>query len=61
MGDCLENVEYIYGKKCLWEIDCWVCFLIKWFEVLKIVDFDFCQEGKVYFGVWVWVENELGE
>lgn len=38
-GDCSENVDYQYNKKCLWEIDCWVCYLIKCLEQLKIVDY----------------------
>ena len=61
MGDRSENAEYIYGKKRLREIDRRVRFLTKRLEVLKIVDPDPRQEGKIYFGAWVRVENESGE
>lgn len=57
MGDRSENAEYIYGKKRLREIDRRVRFLSKrlevLIEVLKIVDPDPRQEGKVFFGAWV--------
>ncbi|MBK5144058.1 transcription elongation factor GreB [Budviciaceae bacterium BWR-B9] len=61
MGDRSENAEYIYGKKRLREIDRRVRFLTKRLEVLKIVDPNPQQEGKVFFGAWVQVENEEGE
>ncbi len=61
MGDRSENAEYIYGKKRLREIDRRVRFLAKRLEVLKIVDPDPRQEGKVFFGAWVRVENEQEE
>lgn len=50
MGDRSENAEYIYGKKRLREIDRRVRFLAKRLEVLKIVDPDPRQEGKVFLG-----------
>ncbi|GKX50736.1 transcription elongation factor GreB [Budvicia aquatica] len=61
MGDRSENAEYIYGKRRLREIDRRVRFLTKRLEVLKIVDPNPQQEGKVFFGAWVKVENEDGE
>ncbi|WP_159567016.1 transcription elongation factor GreB [Budvicia diplopodorum] len=61
MGDRSENAEYIYGKKRLREIDRRVRFLTKRLEVLKIVDPNVQQEGKIFFGAWVKVENEEGE
>lgn len=30
-------------------------------EELRIIDFSPEQEGKVYFGAWVEIENEVGE
>lgn len=61
MGDRSENAEYIYGKKRLREIDRRVRFLTKRLEVLKIVDPRPQQEGKIFFGAWVKVENEKGD
>ncbi|MDC9589124.1 transcription elongation factor GreB [Xenorhabdus sp. XENO-10] len=61
LGDRSENAEYIYGKKRLREIDRRVRFLSKRLDVLQIVDPDPRQEGKVFFGAWVKVENEKEE
>lgn len=61
LGDRSENAEYIYGKRRLREIDRRVRFLSKRLEVLKIVDYHPSQEGKVFFGAWVELENEAGE
>ncbi|PHM35673.1 transcription elongation factor GreB [Xenorhabdus innexi] len=61
LGDRSENAEYIYGKKRLREIDRRVRFLSKRLDVLQIVDPDPRQEGKVFFGAWVKVENENAE
>lgn len=49
LGDRSENAEYIYGKKRLREIDRRILFLSKRLEVLKIVEPDPRQEGRVYF------------
>lgn len=60
LGDRSENAEYIYGKRRLREIDRRVRFLTKRLEVLKIVDPDPRQEGRVFFGAWVKLEDEYG-
>lgn len=60
MGDRSENAEYIYGKKRLREIDRRVRFLSKRLDELKIVDPSPQQEGKVFFGAWVRLENDAG-
>lgn len=60
LGDRSENAEYIYGKKRLREIDRRIRFLSKRLEVLKIVDPDPRQEGRVYFGAWVKLQDENG-
>lgn len=57
-GDRSENAEYIYGKKRLREIDRRVRFLSKRLDELKIVDPEPRQEGKVYFGAWVTLEDD---
>ncbi len=61
LGDRSENAEYIYGKKRLREIDRRLRFLMKRLEILEIVDYHPQQEGKIFFGAWVEVENEQGE
>lgn len=60
-GDRSENAEYIYGKKRLREIDRRVRFLTKRLEVLQIVYPSPEQEGKVFFGAWVDLEDEDGK
>ncbi len=61
MGDRSENAEYIYGKRRLREIDRRIRFLTKRLDILIIVDANPKQEGKVFFGAWVRLENEKGE
>lgn len=61
LGDRSENAEYIYGKRRLREIDRRVRFLTKRLEALQIVDYNPKQEGKIFFGAWVELENEDGE
>lgn len=50
-----------YNKQILRKIDRRVRYLGKRLEELKIIDFSFEQEGKVYFGAWVEIENDDGE
>jgi transcription elongation factor GreB len=57
-GDRSENAEYIYGKKRLREIDRRVRFLSKRLDVVQVVEPSEEQEGKVYFGAWVTIEDE---
>jgi transcription elongation factor GreB len=59
-GDRSENAEYIYGKKRLREIDRRIRFLTKRIDALTIVTHDKQQEGRVFFGAWVTVEDEEG-
>ena len=60
-GDRSENAEYIYGKKRLREIDRRVRFLSKRLDELQVVEPSSAQEGRVFFGAWVTIENEDGE
>lgn len=60
-GDRSENAEYKEGKRRLREIDRRIRFLRKRLEVVHIVDYAPQQEGKVFFGAWVELENDLGE
>ena len=61
LGDRSENADYQYNKKRLREIDRRVRYLHKCIENLKIVDYQPEQEGKVFFGAWVNIENDAGE
>jgi len=58
LGDRSENADYQYNKKRLREIDRRVRYLRKTIENAKIVDYSTQQEGSVFFGAWVTVEDE---
>lgn len=60
LGDRSENADYQYNKKRLREIDRRVRYLRKALENLTVVDYSPEQEGRVFFGAWVEVENEAG-
>lgn len=59
-GDRSENAEYIYGKKRLREIDRRIRFLSKRLDVLRVVEPGARDDGRVFFGAWVTVEDEDG-
>lgn len=61
LGDRSENADYKENKRKLREIDRRVRYLSKQIEKLKVVDYGAEQEGKVFFGAWVEVENENGD
>ena len=61
LGDRSENADYQYNKKRLREIDRRVRYLTKRLDELQIVDYNVQQEGKVFFGAYVEVEDEQGE
>ncbi|MEW6983801.1 transcription elongation factor GreB [Colwelliaceae bacterium 6471] len=61
LGDRSENADYQYNKKRLREIDRRVRYLRKRLEEVKIVDYSPQQDGKVFFGAWVEIENDAGE
>ncbi|CAI3117571.1 Transcription elongation factor GreB [Acinetobacter calcoaceticus] len=61
LGDRSENADYQYNKQLLRKIDRRVRYLGKRLEELKIIDYAAEQDGKVYFGAWVEIENEEGE
>ncbi len=60
-GDRSENAEYIYRKKQLREMDRRIRYLGKRLEVLKVVDQRPSDPGRVYFGAYVTLEDEVGE
>lgn len=61
LGDRSENADYHYNKKILREIDRRVRYLRRVLKEAKVVDYSPQQEGRVFFGAWVEVENEQGE
>ncbi|MBE8168222.1 MAG: transcription elongation factor GreB [Shewanella sp.] len=61
LGDRSENADYKENKRLLRQIDSRVRFLRKRIEALKVVNHAAEQEGKVFFGAWVEIENEQGE
>lgn len=61
LGDRSENADYKENKRILRQIDSRVRFLSKCVENLKIVPYSKEQEGKVFFGAHVEVENEEGD
>jgi transcription elongation factor GreB len=61
LGDRSENADYQYNKKRLREIDRRVRFLRKRLDEVNVVDYASAQEGKVFFGAWVEIENDDGQ
>lgn len=61
LGDRSENADYQYNKKRLREIDRRVRYLRKRLEELQVVEYHPQQEGRVFFGAWVEVENDDSE
>ena len=61
LGDRSENADYQYNKKRLREIDRRVRYLRKLLDKLEVVPYHPDQEGKVFFGAWVEIENEEDE
>jgi transcription elongation factor GreB len=60
LGDRSENADYQYNKKLLREIDRRVRYLRKRLEDMRVVAYSPEQEGRVFFGAWVEIENEDG-
>lgn len=58
LGDRSENADYQYNKKLLREIDRRIRYLRKRLEGIRAVDYSPEQEGRVFFGAWVEIENE---
>ncbi len=61
LGDRSENADYHFNKRVLRQIDSRVRYLRKLLPDLTIVDYSPQQEGKVFFGAWVEIENEDGD
>ncbi|WP_018691341.1 transcription elongation factor GreB [Algicola sagamiensis] len=61
LGDRSENADYTFNKRLLRQIDRRIHFIRKLLPELTIVDYSPQQEGKVFFGAWIEVENINGE
>lgn len=61
LGDRSENADYKENKRLLRQIDSKIRHLRKRLDVLQVVHYSPQQDGKVFFGAWVEVENEEGE
>lgn len=60
-GDRSENAEYQYSKQRLAAIDRRLQFLGNRLKALTIVEERPPDDGRVYFGSWVTIEDERGE
>jgi len=60
LGDRSENADYQYNKRLLRQIDRRVRYLRMRLEELQVVDYSPQQDGKVFFGAKVEIENEQG-
>ncbi len=60
LGDRSENADYTFNKRILRQIDRRVRYLRKLLPELKIVDYSAEQEGRVFFGAFVEIENSSG-
>jgi transcription elongation factor GreB len=61
LGDRSENGDYTFNKRILREIDRRARYLMKRLEELTVIDYSSQQDGKVFFGATVEIENEEGE
>jgi transcription elongation factor GreB len=57
LGDRSDNADYKENKRLLRQIDSRIRFLNKRLEKLTVVQPNRQQEGKVFFGAWVVIEN----
>lgn len=60
LGDRSENADYKENKHLLRSIDREIRFLVKRLEVLEIIDYRPQQDGTVYFGAYVELEDDDG-
>lgn len=61
LGDRSENADYQYNKRLLRQIDRRVRYLRKIFTQFEIIDYSPQQDGKVFFGAMVEIENLEGD
>lgn len=61
LGDRSENADYKENKRVLRQIDSRVRYLRKRIEALKVVEYSPQQDGRVFFGAWVQIEDMEGQ
>lgn len=61
LGDRSENADYKENKRLLRQIDSKIRHLRKRLKILKVVHYSPQQDGKVFFGAWVEIENDETE
>lgn len=61
LGDRSENADYKENKRILRQIDSRIRFLTKRLEQVTVVTPTIAQQGKVFFGAWVDIENDNGD
>ncbi|MCL4408856.1 MAG: transcription elongation factor GreB [Gammaproteobacteria bacterium] len=61
LGDRSENADYKENKRVLRKIDSRVRYLRKRIEALKVVEYSPQQDGRVFFGAWVQIEDMEGQ
>ncbi len=60
LGDRSENADYQYNKRYLRQIDNRIHHLAMVFDKSKVVDYNPQQDGTIYFGAFVEIENDEG-
>lgn len=58
LGDRSDNADYQTNKQALRKTDRRIRFLEVTLRDIKVVDYSPAQEGKVFFGAWVELEDE---
>ena len=61
LGDRSDNADYQTNKQALRKIDKRIRYLEVTLWDIKVVDYDPQQEGRVFFGAWVTLEDEHGK
>jgi transcription elongation factor GreB len=61
LGDRSDNADYQTNKQALRKIDKRIRFLEVTLGDIKVVDYNPQQDGKVFFGAWVELEDESGK
>lgn len=61
LGDRSENADYKENKRKLRQLDSRIRYITKRLEAVQVVDYNPAQDGRVFFGAWVEIENEQGE
>ena len=58
LGDRSENADYQYNKRLLAQLDRRIRYLRRMLGTLQVVEYNPQQQGRVYFGAYVELEDE---